>query len=57
LALTGCPCPLVSPDRPAVVCALVDAAIDGALEGRGLGARSRRHDPESRHCCMALAPV
>jgi predicted ArsR family transcriptional regulator len=57
LALTSCPCPLVSPDRPAVVCALMDAAIDGALEGRGLGACSRRHDPESRHCSMALAPV
>jgi predicted ArsR family transcriptional regulator len=56
LALSGCPCPLVSPDRPAVVCALVDAAIDGALETRGLAARSRRHDPESRRCCIGLAP-
>jgi predicted ArsR family transcriptional regulator len=56
LALSGCPCPLVSPDRPAVVCALVDAAIDGALESRGLVARSRRHDPESRRCCIGLAP-
>jgi len=56
LALSGCPCPLVSPDRPAVVCALVDAAIDGALENRGMTARSRRHDPESRRCCIGLAP-
>jgi predicted ArsR family transcriptional regulator len=57
LRLRACPCPLVSPDRPAQVCALVDAAIDGTLEGRGLATRSRRHDPEARHCCVALAPV
>ena len=56
LALSGCPCPLVSPDRPVVVCALVDAAIDGALENRGMTARSRRHDPESRRCSIGLAP-
>jgi predicted ArsR family transcriptional regulator len=58
LTLTNCPCPLSSPERPTVVCDLVDAAIDGALEGGGLKVTGRRHhDPAARRCCMALAPA
>jgi len=57
LTLTNCPCPLASPDRPALVCGLVDAAIDGALQDGGLVARARRHDPIARRCRMGLAPA
>jgi predicted ArsR family transcriptional regulator len=57
LRLSGCPCPLVSPDRPASICGLVDAAIDGALERGELTAGARHHDPAGRRCCIALAPA
>jgi len=40
-----------------LVCGLVDAAIDGALQDGGLVARARRHDPIARRCRMGLAPA
>jgi predicted ArsR family transcriptional regulator len=57
LTLTNCPCPLVSAKQPALVCRLVDAAIEGALAAGEARVRSRRHDPEARCCHMALAPA
>ena len=57
LTLSNCPCPLASPERPALVCGLVDAAIDGALDSRGVTATAHHHDPKARHCCMALTPA
>jgi predicted ArsR family transcriptional regulator len=55
LLLTGCPCPLISPERPALVCKLVDAVVDGILEGSGSGLQAVRHqhDPVGR-CCSAV---
>jgi predicted ArsR family transcriptional regulator len=56
LMLSGCPCPLVSPERPALVCKLVDAVVDGILDGSGsdLHAVRHEHDPASRSCSALL---
>jgi predicted ArsR family transcriptional regulator len=56
LLLTGCPCPLISPERPALVCKLVDAVVDGILDGSGSGLRAVRHehDPAGRACGAVL---
>jgi predicted ArsR family transcriptional regulator len=55
--LSACPCPLVSPDRPAVVCALADAVVDGVLEGNRLAAGDRSHNPARRRCSTDLVPA
>jgi predicted ArsR family transcriptional regulator len=54
LTLRGCPCPLVAPSRPGLVCGLADAVIDGALEGSGARARHETHDPAARRCAVAV---
>src|SRR4051812_32912208 len=56
LILSGCPCPLISPERPALVCKLVDAVVDGILEGSGsrLHAVRHDHDPVARTCSALL---
>ena len=56
LILTGCPCPLISPERPALVCRLVDAVVDGILDGSGsrLHAVRHEHDPVGRSCSAVL---
>jgi len=56
LLLTGCPCPLISPERPALVCKLVDAVVDGILDGSGSGLHAVRHqhDPVGRSCSALL---
>jgi predicted ArsR family transcriptional regulator len=56
LVLTGCPCPLISPERPALVCKLVDAVVDGILDGSGSGLHAVRHehDPVGRSCSALL---
>ncbi len=56
LALSACPCPLISPQRPALVCKLVDAVVDGILDGSGSGLRAVRHehDPAGRSCSALL---
>lgn len=55
LELTDCPCPLVAPQRPPLVCKLVDAVIDGVLEGSHLTAQSHTHDPRARRCSAVLS--
>jgi predicted ArsR family transcriptional regulator len=56
LRLRGCPCPLVSPEAPELVCRLTQAVADGAV--RSLDARraivSARHDPERRSCALEV---
>jgi predicted ArsR family transcriptional regulator len=54
LMLSDCPCPLVAPKRPGLVCALADAVTDGVLEGSALGAGRRSHDPGTRRCSATL---
>lgn len=55
LALAECPCPVVSPENPPTICALIDAVVDGVLEGSGFAAVSRRHDPTARRCSTVLS--
>jgi predicted ArsR family transcriptional regulator len=54
LALSACPCPLVTPEQPAIVCALADAVIDGVLESSHVAAGEHSHDPERRSCSTTL---
>jgi len=57
--LSSCPCPLVMPDRPELVCELADAVAEGVLAGSGsdLAIGERLHDPERRRCSLALVPA
>src|SRR5436190_3625870 len=52
LHLSGCPCPVVSPEHPELVCGLADAVAEGVLAGSGskLKLGRVRHDPERRSC-------
>lgn len=56
LELAGCPCTLVLPDRPQIICELAIAATDGLLAGAGspLRVAERIHDPERRSCSARL---
>jgi predicted ArsR family transcriptional regulator len=54
LVLSACPCPLVAPDRPALVCSLADGVVDGVLDGSSRAAGRRSHDPRSRRCSSVL---
>jgi predicted ArsR family transcriptional regulator len=57
LVLSACPCRLVSPDQPQLVCNLAMAVVEGVLAGAGspLHVTSRSHDPERRRCAAVLA--
>lgn len=54
--LSACPCPLVSPGRPELVCGLTAAVADGVLAGTSAGVRVtvREHDPARRCCHLRL---
>jgi predicted ArsR family transcriptional regulator len=56
LELRSCPCSLVLPDRPAMVCGLVTAVAEGVLAGSGsqMTIGERRHDPVRRACSLEL---
>ena len=56
LRLSGCPCPIVAPDHPELVCGLADAVVEGVLAGTGSGLSlvRVRHDPERRACRGSL---
>ncbi len=56
LRLSGCPCPIVAPDHPELVCGLADAVVEGVLAGTGSGLSLARvrHDPERRACRGSL---
>ncbi len=55
--LRACPCPLVSPDRPELICRLAGAAIGGIVElgPQRLRVGSGDHDPVRRTCTIHLA--
>jgi len=57
LELSACPCSLILPDRPELICELAVAVVDGVLAGAGssLRATDRVHDPANRHCSAHLA--
>ncbi len=52
LLLTACPCRLVLPDQPELLCGLAMAVAEGVLAGSGTRARLTgvAHDPVARHC-------
>jgi predicted ArsR family transcriptional regulator len=56
--LRSCPCVLVSPEHPELICALATAAIDGILElsHRRLEISGAEHDPALRTCTIHLSP-
>lgn len=56
IRLRSCPCPLVSPQRPELICALAGAAIDGIIDGdpRRLRVCATDHDPVRRTCTIHL---
>lgn len=50
--LSVCPCPLVSPARPALVCRLTAATVDGVLAGASDARRvAGRANDHARRCC------
>jgi predicted ArsR family transcriptional regulator len=55
--LDRCLCPLVSPDAPLNVCALIEGVIEGASAAAGDDVRVARseHDPEARSCRIWLS--
>jgi predicted ArsR family transcriptional regulator len=57
LRLRSCPCPLISPEHPELICRLAGAAIDGIAEADAGGRRvsSSEHDPVCRRCTLHLA--
>jgi predicted ArsR family transcriptional regulator len=57
LTLAACPCMLVSPGQPGLICNMAIAVVEGVLAGAGSDLRvsSRSHDPEHRRCTAVLA--
>jgi len=59
LRLSGCPCPIVAPERPELICGLTDAVIEGVLAGsqRALRVSPEERDPGNRRCTLKLEPA
>jgi predicted ArsR family transcriptional regulator len=59
LRISGCPCAVVSPDHPEVVCGLTTGLVEGVLAASGSGLRVGEHDahPEDRRCTLRLTHV
>jgi predicted ArsR family transcriptional regulator len=57
LLLSACPCLLVSPGRPELICDMAVAVTEGVLAGAGsnLHVTARAHNPGRRHCSAVLA--
>lgn len=57
VALVGCPCILVSPAEPRIVCDVAAGLVDGILEASGSELRVHRqcHRPAERRCELGLA--
>jgi predicted ArsR family transcriptional regulator len=57
--ISGCPCAVVSPDHPEVVCALAAGLVEGILAASRSHLRVTEHDkhPERRRCTLRLTRV
>jgi predicted ArsR family transcriptional regulator len=57
--ISGCPCAVVSPDHPEVVCGLATGLVEGVLAASGSDLRVGEHDahPEDRRCTLRLTRV
>jgi predicted ArsR family transcriptional regulator len=56
LHVGGCPCPIVAPHDPAVICTMMKAVVDGLAEAttERLRVISSAHDPDRRSCTITL---
>jgi predicted ArsR family transcriptional regulator len=59
IRVSACPCPVLLPDDPAIVCKLMTAVVEGYLEadgaaGTAVALRSAHHDPARRACTLRL---
>lgn len=54
--LSACPCPLIMPARPQLLCSLATAVIEGMIDAAGgeLAIADTRHDPQRRACAAQL---
>jgi predicted ArsR family transcriptional regulator len=54
--ISGCPCAVVAPDHPEIVCALATGLVEGVLGASGSDLRVSEHDnhPERRRCTLRL---
>jgi predicted ArsR family transcriptional regulator len=54
--ISGCPCAIVSPDHPEVICALATGLVEGVLAAGGSDRRVAEHDnhPSARRCTVRL---
>jgi predicted ArsR family transcriptional regulator len=59
LELSACPCTLVLPGRPELLCELAVGVVDGVLAGTGSGLKVGRrvHHPDQRRCAIGLKAV
>jgi predicted ArsR family transcriptional regulator len=59
VSVSGCPCAIVAPEHPEVVCALATGLVDGVLAASGSDVRVSEHDadPEGRRCTLRLTHV
>jgi predicted ArsR family transcriptional regulator len=59
VSISGCPCAVVSPDHPEIVCALATGLVEGILAATGSDRRVGEHDaaPERRRCTLRLVTV
>ena len=59
LRISGCPCAVVSPDHPEVVCGLTTGLVEGVLAASGSALQVGEHDahPEDRRCTLRLTHV
>jgi predicted ArsR family transcriptional regulator len=57
--ISGCPCAVVSPDHPEIVCALATGLVEGVLAASRSSLRVAEHDnhPERRRCTLRLTQV
>jgi predicted ArsR family transcriptional regulator len=57
--MSGCPCAVLSPDHPEVICALATGLVEGVLAASGSPLRVGEHDnhPEARRCTLRLTQV
>jgi predicted ArsR family transcriptional regulator len=57
--ISGCPCAVVSPDHPEIVCGLATGLVEGVLAASGSALRVAEHDahPEDRRCTLRLTRV
>jgi predicted ArsR family transcriptional regulator len=59
IRMSGCPCAVVSPDHPEVVCGLATGLVEGVLAASGSTLHVGEHDahPEARRCTLRLTRV